>query len=76
MPLYEYHCEDCGKEFELLVRGNQTPSCPHCEGDHLAKRLSVPAAPITSAGALPTADWGGCGKPGCGPGGCGMGGLD
>jgi putative FmdB family regulatory protein len=76
MPLYEYHCDDCGKEFELLVRASQTPVCPHCEGEHLAKRLSVPAAPVTSGGNLPLADapWGGCGKPGCGPGGCAMGG--
>ncbi len=76
MPLYEYECEDCGVQFEILVRGGQTPACPHCEGSRLAKRLSVPAAPVTSNGSLPMADapWGGCGKPGCGPGGCGMGG--
>jgi putative FmdB family regulatory protein len=74
MPLYEYHCEDCDQEFELLVRSSETPTCPHCEGDRLAKRLSVPAAPVTSNGSLPMADapWGGCGKPGCGPGGCAM----
>lgn len=76
MPLYEYHCDDCGEDFELLVRGNQTPACPRCEGDHLAKRLSVPAAPVTGSASLPMADFGGCGKPGCGPGGCGMGGFD
>jgi putative FmdB family regulatory protein len=75
MPLYEYHCEDCDKDFELLVRGSEAPACPHCDGDRLAKRLSLTAAPVTASGGLPMADagWGGCGKPGCGPGGCAMG---
>ena len=74
MPLYEYQCNACGDQFELLVRSGDKPACPHCNSDRLAKRLSVPAAPMTG-GSLPMADvpFTGCGKPGCGPGGCGMG---
>jgi putative FmdB family regulatory protein len=76
MPLYEYQCHACGEQFELLVRSQEKPVCPTCDSDRLEKRLSVPAAPVTSDGGLPIADrsWEGCGKPGCGPGGCGMGG--
>ena len=35
MPLYEYRCQECGKEFEKLVRSiSSTPEveCPHCAG--------------------------------------------
>ncbi|HVA48618.1 MAG TPA: zinc ribbon domain-containing protein [Pirellulales bacterium] len=75
MPLYEYQCDACGDEFELLVRSGDKPECPSCRSPRLAKRLSVPAAPVTSGTNLPMADapFMGCGKPGCGPGGCGMG---
>jgi putative FmdB family regulatory protein len=74
MPIYEYQCEACGNEFELLVRANEPPACPTCLNKRLEKRLSVPAAPATGGQGLPMAEqpWGGCGKPGCGPGGCAM----
>src|SRR5690606_5532042 len=32
MPLYEYTCGGCGKEFEVLVRGQEKPACPSCGG--------------------------------------------
>ena len=72
MPLYEYVCSDCNSEFELLVRGQQRPACPHCGSRSLDKQLSVPAA-HTAGGSLPlceTPTSGGCGLPQCGPGRC------
>ena len=30
MPIYEYACHDCGREFETLVRGDEQPKCPKC----------------------------------------------
>lgn len=30
MPLYEYHCPQCGHGFEALVRIGATPACPQC----------------------------------------------
>ena len=71
MPLYEYVCHDCRREFELLVRGDDQPACDECGSTKLRKLLSVPAA--HSAGATgdgPSA----CDLPGgmCGMGGCGM----
>ena len=34
MPLYEYHCSDCGKEFELRQKFSDAPAtvCPACGG--------------------------------------------
>jgi putative FmdB family regulatory protein len=70
MPLYEFNCLDCEREFELLVRGSEKPQCPQCEGTRLTKLLSAPAA-HTAGSSLPTMPiGGGCGKPQCGMGQC------
>lgn len=44
MPIYEYTCQDCQKEFELLIRGKEKPQCPGCGRENLLRSLSVPAA--------------------------------
>lgn len=69
MPIYEYTCETCQSDFELLVRGDEKPSCPECGNSKIEKQWSVPAAP-NSSGELPMADPGTCGRPQCGQGGC------
>ena len=43
MPIYEFHCERCDQDSEILVRSTQwegTP-CPHCGSKGLTKKLSV-----------------------------------
>jgi putative FmdB family regulatory protein len=45
MPLYEYHCEACDQDSELLVASNATPECPQCGSKRLSKLLSIVAAP-------------------------------
>lgn len=40
MPIFEYVCEDCGKKFEMLIRGNETPECPKCSSKKVKKLLS------------------------------------
>lgn len=40
MPLYDYHCNACQAEFELLVRSGTTPTCPHCGSTGLARAVS------------------------------------
>mgnify|MGYP005817343661 CR=1 FL=1 len=45
MPLFEYHCRDCGQNFEVLLRASQTASCPHCHGQALEKLVSAPTPP-------------------------------
>lgn len=42
MPIYEYVCDDCGNDFELLVLGSDTPACPACDSEALSKQLSLP----------------------------------
>ena len=71
MPIYEYACQDCGREFETLVRSDTVPACPQCHSTQLDKQLSVfataSAAPAATA-SLPAA-CGNCGHPD-GPGTC------
>ncbi|MCP4189849.1 MAG: zinc ribbon domain-containing protein [Planctomycetaceae bacterium] len=71
MPIYEYACNDCPETFELLVRGDEQPSCPKCESSRLEKQLSVPASLGSQTGSdLPMA--GDCGRPQCGSGCMGL----
>jgi putative FmdB family regulatory protein len=48
MPLYEYHCANCGTEFEKLMRFSDpninSPECPGCQSHNTQKRLSTIAA--------------------------------
>ena len=45
MPLYDYHCKDCNKTFELLIKLSDMPVCPECGGQNLDKLVSLPAPP-------------------------------
>lgn len=76
MPIHEYVCQDCGEQFEKLVRASDTPQCPRCHSVSLAKKLSVfataggesdKAAEMAAMGPCGT-----CGNPN-GPGSCGFG---
>lgn len=78
MPLFEYACKSCDHQFEALVRGSETPSCPACHGTELQRRLSVFAAHtngISGGKALkdfaPAGPCGTCGNPN-GPGACSL----
>jgi putative FmdB family regulatory protein len=71
MPIYEYRCAACGREFERYVATPSTAvACPHCESRKVTRRLSLVTLK-TSGGlaASPGAAMGGgcCG----GGGGCG-----
>ena len=41
MPIYEYHCEKCGKDFECLVFGSEKPDCKGCHSKKVRKRMSA-----------------------------------
>ena len=45
MPLYDYTCQECGQQAELLVRSDAPPQCPQCGSAKLSKLLSIVAAP-------------------------------
>jgi len=51
MPLYEYRCEECRKECELLVKNmDSRPECPECGSRKMSKLLSVIGAPVVDGG--------------------------
>ncbi|HVZ48630.1 MAG TPA: zinc ribbon domain-containing protein [Gemmatimonadaceae bacterium] len=52
MPIFEYHCNACGTEFELLVRSATVPACEKCGGTDLRKLLSLPAIQSETTHAL------------------------
>jgi putative FmdB family regulatory protein len=43
MPIYEYHCQDCGHVLEALQKVSDAPliECPHCGQPSLKKALSA-----------------------------------
>lgn len=75
MPLYEYACKHCNRQFEALVRSAETPECPSCHSRDLERRLSVFAAHTASPGpaskSFAGSPCGTCGDP-RGPGACSM----
>lgn len=72
MPIYEYACAACGKEFEKLVRqSSPAPECPVCHSTDLCKKLSAfnaGSGSVAVASDLP-GPCGSCGHPD-GPGAC------
>lgn len=71
MPIYEFHCEKCATDSEILVRSSdwKGTKCPKCGSAKLVKRLSV----FASSGSGPAGDAppceGGSGSCGCCGGG-------
>jgi putative FmdB family regulatory protein len=42
MPLYDFRCRACAREFEALVRsGDEAPACPSCKSRDLERLLST-----------------------------------
>ena len=74
MPIFEYHCENCGKTNEFLIIGKQEKLyCHHCGGEDLTKMMSAHNTSSASPGRLAEKGPGSC----CGspnscdtPGGC------
>lgn len=73
MPIYEYICNKCNHNVEMLVRTGEKPVCPDCGSKKLTRRLSVPAAPRTGAKAVCPAHAAGDCSPHSGGCGCGAG---
>jgi putative FmdB family regulatory protein len=72
MPIYEFHCEKCERDSEILVRSSEWKGskCPHCGSTKLQKKFSTFAAAGAgeNSGARPSASGGGghCCGGGCG----------
>ncbi|MBI4716928.1 MAG: zinc ribbon domain-containing protein [Planctomycetes bacterium] len=76
MPIYEYRCASCGREFEELIRSaadERSVHCPQCRGRSLQRKLSVFAAQADTARApRSAASPGACGRCGDPNGPCGF----
>ncbi len=69
MPIYEFRCEKCDQQFEILVRGQEKISCPECQDHRVERLLSAHATSNRSLQQLPMS----CPPPSagpCGPGCC------
>ena len=65
MPLYEYRCNNCGDEFEKMVRfseADQAQACPACSSRDTKKKISVFASP--GGGSASISSGGSCGSSG------------
>ncbi|PYV45033.1 MAG: FmdB family transcriptional regulator [Acidobacteria bacterium] len=51
MPIYEYRCEKCGNEFEVIQKISDSPleACPSCKG-LLTKLISQTAFQLKGSG--------------------------
>jgi putative FmdB family regulatory protein len=48
MPIYEFRCEECGAEFEELVKaGGKATVCPSCGSNRVKRTFSAQAAPFS-----------------------------
>ena len=52
MPIYEYQCQDCGKELEVLQKISDEPlkDCPQCGKSTLRKKVSAAAFRLKGGG--------------------------
>ena len=62
MPIYEFHCEKCERDSEILVRSKDWTGtkCPHCGSTKIEKKFSTFAA-STTGNASPSKGKGGGG---------------
>lgn len=52
MPIYEYQCQSCGKELEVLQKISDDPlqNCPHCGEPTLKKKVTAAAFRLKGGG--------------------------
>jgi putative FmdB family regulatory protein len=61
MPIYEYKCKKCSKDFEKLVSlsNSEKIKCPKCSSDDVVKKMSMTASGKSGCGT--------CSSASCGP---------
>lgn len=63
MPIYEFHCEDCGKTFESLVliaSAVDNLTCKHCNSPNIKKILSATSSQPAKGTPIPAGALSGC----------------
>lgn len=55
MPIYEFHCDNCEKDSEVLVRSSRWKGtkCPHCGSTKLKKNFSTFVSNVAGESAAP-----------------------
>ena len=73
MPIYEYQCEKCSKEFEYLVlSSSEVPDCPACQSKKVNKLMSASTffskskAGMTESSSAAASACSGCASTDCG----------
>jgi putative FmdB family regulatory protein len=41
MPMFDFHCNECGKDFESLTKPYEPVVCPHCSAQGAEKKPSI-----------------------------------
>jgi putative FmdB family regulatory protein len=61
MPIYEFHCGECGCDSEILVRSTdwKKTECPRCGSKKLSKKFSTFASVSAGGNGAPACDSGG-----------------
>ena len=62
MPIYEFHCEDCGKNFESLVMiasALENVTCKYCKSSNIKKMISATSSHPVKGG-IPAGALSGC----------------
>ena len=69
MPIYEFICQKCGKEFERLVfRSDEAVQCPECGQEGVNKLMSACSAKVGfkfTSGSKPASSCSGCSSNSC-----------
>lgn len=52
MPIYEFVCQDCGHEFELIqsFSDSSIPQCPVCHSEQVMRQVGRPAIHFKGSG--------------------------
>jgi putative FmdB family regulatory protein len=50
MPIFEFKCKKCLKEFETLILDREKPACPFCSNTSLEKKFSTFASGSSKPG--------------------------
>jgi putative FmdB family regulatory protein len=52
MPIYEFLCQNCGREFERIqsFSDQSLPNCPACQSTFVQRKLSPPAVHFKGSG--------------------------